>query len=289
MTADMVMPGSDVHTPAMGQIGPFWLPLIFVTPAAVAYTVGVVGLTRRGDSWPLSRCLASAAGFAVLTAALMPPLVTSMNFSLHVIQHLMLAMLAPFLFALGAPVTLALRTLPRTGRRRLLHVLHNRASRVLTFPPTNLVLDIGGMYAYYLSPLFASSHAHPWLHLAVHTHMFFAGCLLSWYLVRRDPMPRRTSTRNTLVMLVLAAGSHDVLAKLMYAHLLPHGGGTPDQIRIGAQIMFYGGEAIDVTLTFAIMLAWYTRAGRQLARDDHRHAIASSYHAVHLTRTNEPQ
>lgn len=211
----------------------------------------------------------------------MQPLVTSMNFPVHVAQHLLLAMLAPFLLALGAPVTLALRTLPRAGHRRLLEVLHSRAARVLTLPPLILVLDIGGMYAYYLGPLFATSHVHPWLHLVVHTHMFFAGCLLSWYVVGRDPIPRRTSTRNTVIVLILAAGSHDLLSKLMYAHLLPHGGGTPDQIRAGSQIMFYGGDAIDVALTLAIMITWYTRAGRQLAHDRRRAA------AVHiLTHVN---
>lgn len=46
-------------------------------------------------------------GFGVLTASLMPPLIDTMDFPVHVIQHLMLAMLAPLALALSAPVTLA--------------------------------------------------------------------------------------------------------------------------------------------------------------------------------------
>lgn len=275
------MPGTTGHATTMGAIGPFWLPLLVLVPAAAAYAVGVLRLASRGDRWPATRTLGAGAGLAVLTAALMPPLVTSMNFSVHVVQHLMLAMLAPLLLALSAPVTLALRTLPHPGRRRLLRVVHSRAARVLTYAPLVVILDVGGMYGYYLSPLFAASHHHPWLHLAVHTHMFLAGCLLSWYLVRRDPMPRRVSTRTTLIVLILAAGSHDLLSKLMYAHLLPHGAGTPDQIRAGSQIMFYGGDVIDVALALAVMLAWYSRSGRQLAHDRRRAATVAAAGRLH--------
>jgi putative membrane protein len=131
------------------------------------------------------------------------------------------------------------------------------------------------MYGYYLSPLFAATHAHPWLQLAVHTHMFLAGCLLSWYLIGRDPLPRRASTRTTLVVLLIAAGSHDLLSKLMYAHLLPHGGGTPAQLRAGAQLMFYGGDAIEIALSIAVMSAWYARGGRQLSHARRRGARVS--------------
>ena len=95
--------------------------------------------------------------------------------------------------------------------------------------------------------------------------MFLAGGLLSWYLAGRDPMPSRPSIRTSLIVLFFAAGSHDLLAKLMYAHLLPHGGGTAAQIHTGAQIMFYGGDAIELALAVAMLVPWYARTGRQSA------------------------
>lgn len=54
--------------------------------------------------------------------------------SVHMIQHMMLSMIAPIFLALGAPVTLALRTLPPRGRKALLAVVHSRVARVLAFP-----------------------------------------------------------------------------------------------------------------------------------------------------------
>jgi putative membrane protein len=240
------------------------LPLLLLLPAAAAYGYAVWRLARRGDRWPVSRTLSAASGLAVLTAALVPPLVDTMDFPIHVAQHLLLAMLAPLLLALSAPVTLALRTLPLRARRRLLSVVQSRAARVVTLSPVVLVLETGGMYAYYLTPLYGYSHAHPWIHVAIHAHMFLAGCLFSWYVIGRDPMPNRPGTRHALIVLFVAAAAHDLLAKLMYAHLLPHGAGSAPHVRAGAQLMFYGGDCIDVLLAVALMLSWYARGGRQL-------------------------
>ncbi|NYH84888.1 putative membrane protein [Actinopolymorpha cephalotaxi] len=117
---------------------------------------------------------------------LMPPEAT---FPAHVVRHLVLAMLAPLLLALSAPVTLALRTLTAEARLLLLAVLHSRVVRVLTRAPVVLVLEVGGMYAYYLTPLFAAAGRQSALGLLVDVHMVLAGCLLAWYVAGRDPMP----------------------------------------------------------------------------------------------------
>jgi putative membrane protein len=241
--------------------------LLLLSPAAI-YGWAVLRMIRRGDRWPLARSLSALAGWAVLAASVLPPLAD--DFRLHIVQHLMLAMLAPLLLALSAPVTLALRTLPRRGRRVLLSLLHSRFARVVMLGPVVVALDAGGMYAYYLTPLFALAEQHPWLHLLVHGHMFVAGCLLSWYLVGRDPLPGRRSTRARAVMLLLAAAGHDVLAKLMYAHVLPAEAGPATQVRDGAQLLYYGGDAIELLLAIALFLAWYAETGRALRREQRR-------------------
>jgi putative membrane protein len=189
------------------------------------------------------------------------------------VQHLVLAMLGPFALALSAPVTLALRTLPSRPRRWLLRLVHSRVVRLGAAGPVVLVLDVGGMYAYYLTPLFAAAEATPWLHALVHAHMFLSGCLLSWYLVGRDPLPGRPSPRAALVVLFIAAGSHDLLAKLMYARLLP--GGVPaDQIQGAAQVMFYGGDVVELLLATCVLATWYARTGRALAHLRRRLAVS---------------
>jgi putative membrane protein len=214
--------------------------------------------------------MSAGAGCAALAAALAPPFMDTMDFRIHVVGHLMLAMLAPLALALSAPTTLAMRTLPRRTRAVLLAVVHSGFVRMSLLPPVLLVLDVGGMYVYYLTPLFAAAEHHPWLHAIVHAHMFLAGCLLSWYVVGRDPLPRRRSTRAAVAVLFVAAGSHDLLAKLMYAHLLPVGGGTATQVQEGAQIMFYGGDVIEVLLALALLTNWYARTGRAVRHQQRR-------------------
>lgn len=246
--------------------------LSFVGGTTLAYLAGVAVLRRAGHRWPAGRSAAALGGFAALAVALLPPLAGAEHFPAHVLQHLTLTMLAPLLLALSAPVTLALRTLPPRPRRLVLTSLHSRAVRVLAFAPTVLILEIGGTYAYYLTGLFEATERHPSLHAAVHAHLFAAGCLFSWYLVGRDPMPARAGMRTRVVVLLVAAASHDVLAKLLYAHLLPSGGGTPAELRAGAQLMFYGGDAIEIALAVALLLPWYARTGRRLAHERRRAA-----------------
>ena len=77
------------------------------------------------------------AGSLCAGIALLPPLASHDDrFEVHVIQHLLLAMVAPAFLALSAPATLALRTLPRRARRALLRMLHSPAVSVLTAPAT---------------------------------------------------------------------------------------------------------------------------------------------------------
>ena len=268
------LPGMTVGHEVTGLAS--WLALVVLALAATAYTVGVCVLRRRGDAWAVRRSAFAAAGLVVLVLVVLAPTVSGSltpatpPFDVHVVRHLLMAMAAPLLLALSAPVTLALRSLPRRPRRLLLRVLHSRVAQFLLHPLVVVVLDVGGMYALYLTPMFTQAMQHPLLHAFVHLHMVTAGCLLAWYLVGTDPLPRRPSVRTRLFVLVGVAGAHDVLAKLMYAWTLPATGGTGPQIRGGARLMFYGGDLIDVGLALALLAGWYVRGGRELRRRDRR-------------------
>ncbi len=263
---------------AVNPAGQLVLLACLVLPV-LGYGLGLRQLHLRGDRWPVGRTVAGVVGIGCLSAALLFPLarllpVGAQSFPAHVSEHLLLAMLAPLGLALSAPVTLALRTLPRGARDRVLAVVNSRFARLLTLGPVVLLLDVGGLYASYLTPLFAAAERNAWLHLLLHLHMFLAGCLLSWYLVGRDPLPRPRSARGPLVVLLLAAGSHDVLAKLMYAHAFPVGADSAAGLRAGAQLLFYGGDVVEILLAVALLAQWYARTGRELRREQRR--IAAS-------------
>src|SRR5439155_21867767 len=93
--------------------------------AAGLYLYGVRRLRLRGDRWsPLRTVSWLAGGLGSIAFATMTGLgaYDEALFSAHMVQHMILSMVAPVFLALAAPVTLALRTLPAAGRRLLLAV-----------------------------------------------------------------------------------------------------------------------------------------------------------------------
>src|SRR5689334_15580042 len=113
------------------------LVALFLLVAGVLYGYGVYRLRRRGDHWPPGRTVAFLAGGLGSIAAVTVTGIAAYDdtlLSVHMVQHMVLAMVGPIFLALGAPVTLALRTVGRGPKRTLLAFLHSRYVRVLTFP-----------------------------------------------------------------------------------------------------------------------------------------------------------
>jgi putative membrane protein len=242
--------------------------------ALLLYRTATGRLTARGDTWPGRRAVcAGAAAVSLVTAVLLPYVFTAGNFSVSVVQHLLMAMVAPGLLAMAAPVTLALRVLPRSPRRALLGILHSRYLEVAAGAPVLLVMDLGGLYLYYLSPVFGWAHHHAVGHLVVHLHMMVTGYLLSAYLIGTDPLRKRAPVRVRLLVLLLVSAGHDILAKFMYARALP-AAGTAEEIRSGAEVMYYGGFAVELSIAVVLLAQWYAATGRELERHRRRTARA---------------
>jgi putative membrane protein len=152
----------------------------------------------------------------------------------------------------------------------LLRILHSRPAVVLSAPATAVLLDIGGLYVLYLTGMYRAAEGNELVHAAVHLHMFLAGCLLSWAIIGVDPIRRRPGMKARLAALIIGAAGHDTLAKLMYAHNLPDGGGTITGRHAGAELMYYGGTVIGLALAIIVMAQWYQLTGRELARSARR-------------------
>ncbi|PJM99081.1 hypothetical protein CG740_32650 [Streptomyces sp. CB01201] len=240
---------------------------------AVAYVLAASRLRRRGDRWSPLRDLSFTAGAAGLVAAALvaPP---GGPFTAHMAQHLATGMAAPLLLVLGRPVTLALRSLPAGGHRALLAVLRSRPIGVLTRVPVAALLDVGGLWLLYRGPLFAAAHERPWLAALVQVHVFAAGLLFTSVVCALDPLPRRPGTVARSAALVGAGAAHAVLAKLLYAAPPPGTGfGAPD-LAAAAELMYYGGDLVEIALAAVVGLRWYAASGRRLARERRRGARA---------------
>src|SRR5487761_2549573 len=93
-------------------------------------------LARRGRAWHRSRTVSFMAALVSIDIALQSPLATftSSYFEAHVLQHLLLMVVAPPLAALGAPSTLFLQTSSRSTKERWLKLLRSRTFAVISHP-----------------------------------------------------------------------------------------------------------------------------------------------------------
>jgi putative membrane protein len=217
-----------------------------------------LGLALR-DRHPVMRrrCVLWVAGSLAAAAAISGPLATAADTSYvaHMASHVLLGMLAPLLLVLAAPVTLLLRFLPVSTARRVSRVLASVPIRILTEPVVAAVLSVGGLWLLYTTELYAAMRHHGGVHLVVHAHLFLAGYLFTAAMISVDPMPHRRSFLHRSVVLVLALAAHDILAKYLYAY--PPDGVWAPASEIGAMIMYYGGDAVEVAIMVVLGARWY--------------------------------
>ncbi len=250
------------------------LPLLLVGVLAAGYVVLAARCRGYGRGWSSWRTSSFLAGCGLLALGLAPGWLPypDGDFREHMLQHLLIGMLAPLGLVLAAPVTLLLRSVPSTAGRRLGRMLHSRRLRVVADPITALALTIGGLAVLYLTPLYAMTTVHPLLHDGVHLHFLAAGYLFAWVIAGPDPAPRRPSVPARLVVLGVAIAFHAVLSQLMYAGLVVDLPVPPDQRRGAAELMYYGGDIAELLLAFALVSTW------------HRHRRRAGFHRERRSR-----
>ncbi|WP_308250209.1 cytochrome c oxidase assembly protein [Sphaerisporangium fuscum] len=231
---------------------------VVVMVLAVAYAAAAARRRREAKGWSHWRTASFLAGASLLAAAFLPPIGPFAEHDLrgHMLQHLLLGMLAPLGLVLGAPVTLLLRSAGPPGRRAVAAVLRSRFLHVVSEPWVALALNAGGLLVLYLTPLYGAAMAHPLGHDLVHLHFVLAGYLFTWMIAGPDPAPRRPPVPRRLVVLGVAIAVHAGVSQLMYAGLLPEVAAPAVQLRGAAEIMYYGGDIAELLLAFAMITTW---------------------------------
>jgi putative membrane protein len=246
------------------------LPVLVVVLGGGVYVAGMLAYqARRGRSWSTWRAASWLAGTALVAVALSPAVnEIATEARGHMVQHLLLGMLGPTALVMGAPVTLLLGSTAPTVGRAVSRVLRSPAFHVVSHPVTAAAVHVGGLFALYLTPLYAAAVEHEVVHHVVHVHFLAAGYLFAWAIAGPDPAPRRPGISTRTAVLVLAAGAHSYLGKLLYARggELPRGVGHPAaDIEVAAQWMYYGGDVAELLLAAALFATWYRQAGRRTA------------------------
>ena len=209
--------GYDIPPPltATRYLTEFYPDLLWLLVGVTAlgwYARAVGTLRRQGGRWPLHRTVCWVAGLAALTLVTSggPAVYARVGFSAHIVQHLALMLLVPLLLVLGAPLTLALRTLPSRAdgslgvRETLQLVLRSRALGYLQDPVAAAGLLVGGFLAFYYASgaffLALSTHTG---HVLMMVYFLAAGALFASVLLGTDaergrPRPPRQVRLATL-------------------------------------------------------------------------------------------
>ncbi len=247
------------------------------------YLWGVRRLAVRGDHWPLGRTLAWCVGGAgTMTIALLSALGTydTVLFSVHMVQHILLSMVAPVLLAVGAPITLLLRNLGALGRRRVVAVLHSWPAKVLTWPPLATALMIANPYLLYMTGLYPLTLSNDWLHAWIHVHFVITGCLYFWPLLGLDPMPTKLPhyLRMLLIFItlpfhaflgVIIMGSPQLIAEDWYLAFNRAWPPSPvEDQNLAGGIMWGAGDLISLIILAVFFVQWFQHSQREAARID---------------------
>jgi putative membrane protein len=256
----------------------------FVVAAAAGYVVGVRRLHAHGRSWPAGRTVAFLLGLTVVLVATASGVAAydRVLFSLHVVQHILLGMVAPLLLVLGAPITLALQAGSRPAQRRILRVLRSAPARVLTHPLTAWLLFGTSVATLYFTPLYELSLRNGWFHVATHAYFLGAGCLFLAHVVGLDPIPHALGYGARLLYVLVLLPFHTfvgvalltmntVIASGWYDDVERSWGVSPlsDQ-RTGAGLLWISGELFGLLCIGIVVYQWMSAEERAAARHDRR-------------------
>ena len=260
-----------------------WLPAIV---GLLLWRAGVGRANRAHPGHPVERRRTASwvAGVAVILVALDSGIARydTTLFSVHMVQHMLLTMVAPPLLLTAGPITLLLQaSSAQTRRRWILPFLHARVIRFLAFPVVAWILFAAVMWGTHFSPLFDASLENPWVHVLEHGLYLVTASLFWWPVTGPDPSPWRmpSAVRPMYVGLqmpqntFLAVAIYSATAP-MYAHYVTtirSWGPTPlEDQQLAGGIMWLGGDVAFLLSVILLVAAWMRAEERRTPSEDRR-------------------
>jgi putative membrane protein len=247
------------------------LVVMGITLVGTAYHIGRQrGRRRPRDAWR-DRCF--AAGLVAVAVALLSPLDQMSNTlaSAHMVQHLLLVLVAAPLLAASTPSTALVRGTPavvrRTiGRWRVRTGLTRRNTGLFRHPGAVWLLHVGSLWFWHASVPYDVALEHDLVHALEHA-TFLLTAVLFWGLVVYASRPGGLSPGFVVVLLFATAMQSVFLSALLtfagtpwysgYADTTHAWGLTPlaDQ-QLAGVIMWIPGGVVYVVTALALIVAW---------------------------------
>ena len=271
----------------LAQARPELLPTVALLVAGGLYLYGVARLRSRGDTWPVGRTVSFVGlGLGTVAVATLSGVAAydESLFAVHMVQHMLLSMVATVFLALGAPVTLALRTLPLRPRKALLAALHSRPVALLSFPLVGWLFFVASPFVLYFSGWYEATLDSRLLHELLHVHFLAVGSLFFWPLLGVDPVPGRVGHPMRMLLAASTLPFHAFLGVAIMC-VEPDGRGllaadhylglhdlaqAVYQQQVGGGLLWASGDLVGLLFTFTLLAQWMRASEREAVREDRR-------------------
>lgn len=280
--------------PSVASLALGWTFEPFVAIPLAAFAIGWLVMVDRidrahpGSPVPMRRTVAFLGGLLAIAVALLSGIehYDTTLFSVHMVQHMLLMLVAAPLIALAAPVTQVLRAAsPAVRRRWLLPILDSTVVKALGNPVVAWLSFTIVLYVSHFSPLFEASLEDQFVHDVEHVLYLTAALLFWWPVVALDPAPRRLGHPARIGYVLLQIPYNSFLAMVLlfadrplYQHYTALGSiyGTnalADQ-QLAAGLMWFISDIVLIGSVLLLVASWMRHAERTAPAEDRRAAAA---------------
>ncbi len=281
------------------QLDPLALALLAASAVAYLYGVRRVAALHPRNRWRPARTAAFMAGLGALALALLSPIATydGTYFSVHMVQHLLLTMVAAPLLLLGTPVSLVVRAVGRRGHRQVMAVLHSWPVRLLSNPLIAWAGFAAVMVGSHFSHLYEAALESEAVHVGEHLLYLVAALLFWWPVVGLDPSRWRLPHPVRLLYLFMMGPVNTFVAlaiyssgRVLYPHYLGHLGqaGALDDQHLGGAIMWVAGDLLFLVALILGVADWMRHEDKVTARIDAELAAQRAARAAAAARAEPP-
>lgn len=254
-----------------------WVPFALLVGVTVAYLLGAA----RVKGWPTYRPICFVSGALATYVAIQSVLgiYDSVLFADHMVQHLVLVMMAAPLFAASAPLDLASAALRGRAKRAVDGFIDGPVGAVVLHPLFGFLAYAAFIPLAHLSGLMNLTIEHEWLHNLEHVAFLVVGYLFfrNVFAIERGPVTLHPGLRLVFLMVAVPIDTITGLALAMSSHnpfpALASTGRTwgPSvltDVRTGGAIMWIGGDGLMLLALIPASVIWLRYEDQQTRRID---------------------
>jgi putative copper resistance protein D len=274
------------------QFAPFVSAVLIM--AGAGYLIGVWRVGRRHPArpWPAGRTLAFLLGLTVIAVATQSGIgaYDDVLFSVHMVQHLLLIMVAPPLLVFGRPVTLLLHATGNPVHTWVKRAIRSRAVTALTWPPGAALLYAAVVAGTHLTPFMNLVLENSAVHDAEHGLYLLIGYLYFLPVIGSEPIRWRLPAFGRYLLLLVTMPVDTAVGVILM--LLPRepfpayaaagrtwGPGLLADLHDGGLIMFAGSDLIMTVLGVAVAVRFVASPARRAGRSISDAGLLDAYNS----------